>query len=696
MYLSVCKGAKVSQTFAHNYFKSFQNILTFRSPNNFSQMKKTLLLLLLFPLMNLYSKAQEFDYGNYTQAELDMKQYDKDTSAHALVLNEHGTAKIEFDNTDQLKIVYEYHVKIKIFNAKGYDKGNVTILLNNNDQDSETLELIRGVTTYIADDGSAKKNELEQNKIYKARVNKYWISEKFAMPALKDGCIIEYDYITYSPFLAQFPKWNFQSDIPKIHSEYEAHIPGYWTYNAALRGPLKLTKDIAIVERNCFSGRGATSDCAHLTFGMSDIPAFIIEGDMTAPANFLSAISFQLAQYRNLSTGATTKYATTWENVDYDFKHSDTFGAQLRKKGVFKDLLAPVIAGKTDSLEKAIAVYEYIQKNIKWNDFYGTGSTDGTRKTVETHSGSVAEINLALVAALSEAGLNAEAVLLSTRDHGFINKLYPVTNDFNYVIARVEIGNKSYLLDGTEPLLPFGVLPLRCLNDQGRVMSLDKPSYWIDMQNDQKRISTTNFDLTLTSDGKLKGTLTEFSIGYEAYEKRRAIKKFNSVDEYIESLDERSPKYKVLNADISNLDSLDLPLIEKDEVEIKEFNNANSEHLNLNPFLTDHISLNPYHLMDRNYPVDRGMPLSERFTVVVHLPQNYVVESPPELAGFALPNNGGKFETFFQTDNNTFTFSHVVQFNNAVYQPGEYPFLKELFNKIILAEKSPIILKKKS
>jgi len=659
-------------------------------------MKKSLLLFLLFSLTSLLSKAQDFDYGNYTQGEIDMKRYDKDTSAHALVLNEHGSAKIEFDNTDQLKIIYEYHVKIKIFDAKGFDKGNVTILLNNNDNEGQTLELVRGVTTYISDDGNVKKTELEPGKVYKAKVNKYWTSEKFAMPAIKNGCIIEYDYITYSPFLANFPKWSFQSDIPKIYSEYDAHIPGYWTYNAALRGPLKLTKDIAVVERGCFSGRGASSDCAHLTFAMNNIPAFITEGDMTSPVNFLSAISFQLSQYRNLSTGAVTKYATDWSNVDYDYKHSSSFGAQLRKKGIFKDLIAPVIAGKTDSLAKAIAVYEYIQKNIKWNDFYGTGSEDGTRKAIETHSGSVGEINLALVAALSEAGLNAEAVLLSTRDHGFINKLYPVTDDFNYVIARVEIGNQSYLLDGTEPLLPFGVLPLRCLNDQGRVMSLDKPSFWIDMQNDQKRVSTTNFDLTLTPDGKLKGTLTQFSIGYEAYEKRRAIKKFNSVDEYIESLDERSPKYKVLNAEISNLDSLDLPLIEKDEIEIKEFSEPNSDHLNLNPFITDHILRNPYHLIDRTYPVDRGMPLSERYILVVHLPDNYVVDSPPELAGFALPNKGGKFETFFQNDGNSFTFSHVVQFNNAVYQPGEYPFLKELFNKIILAEKNPVILKKKS
>ncbi len=36
-------------------------------------------------------------------------------------------------------------------------------------------------------------------------------------------------------------------------------------------------------------------------------------------------------------------------------------------------------------------------------------------------------------------------------------------------------------MDATDPLLSFGMLPMRCLNDQGRVMSLISLSYWIDI-----------------------------------------------------------------------------------------------------------------------------------------------------------------------------------------------------------------------
>ena len=659
-------------------------------------MKKTLFLLIPFFYIISNSKAQNFQYGTFKQEEINMQRYNKDTSAHALVLNEYGTAKIDETSDNSIKIIYEYHVKIKIFDSKGFAKGNGIITLSNNANEGETLEAIKGITTYTDDDGSIKTTELDPKKVYTTKLNKYWTEAKFAMPSVKNGCIIEYTYITYSPFLAHFPKWNFQGDIPKLHSEYDVHQPGFWVYNAALRGPLKLSKDTSTIENNCFNARGSSAGCAHLVFGMKDIPAFIPEADMTSPINFLSSLNFQLVQFTNINTGVVTKYAKEWNDVDYDLKRSETFGAQLRKKGIFKDLIAPAINGKTDSLDRAKAVYEYIQKNIKWNEFYGTGSTDGIRKAIETHSGNCADVNLALAAALNEAGITSEAVLLSTRDHGIINKLYPVTDDFNYVIVKIDIGSKSYLLDATDPLLPFGILPLRCLNDQGRVMSLDKPSYWIDINTGQKRIRTFTIDLTLMPDGKLKGSFIQYSVGYDAYEKRKEIKKFNSIDEYVESLNEKSSKFKFLSSDIGNLDSLDEPLSEKYDIEINEYKDLDRDHLTFNQFLFNHITQNPYKLTTRNYPVDRGMPLTESFSLTLHLPDNYVVDAPPQEIDIKLPDNGGKFETFYQPEKNSFNYSHLIQFNKAIYESYEYSALKEFFSKIILFEKNQMTLNKKN
>src|SRR6202012_4660752 len=140
---------------------------------------------------------------------------------------------------------------------------------------------------------------------------------KFAMPGLKDGCVIEYRYKIISPFYDRLPPWKFQDDIPKVYSQYEAHIPGFWTYNAALTGKLNLTKELADVEYACFSSAGATSDCAHLAYGMSDIPAFKSEDYMTSPKNFMSSIVFNLVEYSSPYSNFSKKITNTWADVEH-------------------------------------------------------------------------------------------------------------------------------------------------------------------------------------------------------------------------------------------------------------------------------------------------------------------------------------------------------------------------------------------
>lgn len=656
-------------------------------------MRKILLLLFTFILTSTLARSQDFTYGDVSAQDLSMKKYAKDTAARAVVLNEYGNAQITIASDEVLKVIYNYHVKIKIINTKGFDKGTVEIPLRILKYGDEQVNDLKGITTYTDENGNVQTTELGNKAAFTTTENKYWKTLKFTMPNLKAGSIIEYKY-EFTSTQWVIPTWKFQDDIPKINSLYEVHIPGFWNFNISLRGPYKLTKNTADIEKECFTRHGAKADCSHMTFQMADIPAFIEEDNMTAPKNFMSAIYFELSEWTNFDTGVKTKYTKEWKDVDFNLKHADYFGSQLKKKDQLKPYILPIISGKKDELEKAKAVFAYIQKTIKWNNIYSFGS-EGIRKALDSHAGTVGDINLTLVTALGAAGLNAEAVLLSTRANGVVNKLYPVEDDFNYVVAKVNIADKSYMLDASDPLLSFDMLPLKCLNDQGRVMSLDKPSYWIDLTPSQRKAQTSSYDLTLQSNGKLKGTITTYYFGYEAYDRRKAIKKFNTLDEYVENLDDKLVKTKILTSAISNVDSLDMPITEKYEVEIDAFDNLNHNKLAFNPFFFDRITANPFKLEDRNYPVDLGMSSDDRFTLNMHLPADYVIDSAPQGIAISLPNKGGKFITNFAGEGNNFTFSNVFQLTKTIYEPEEYPYLKELFNKIVATEKGEIVFKKK-
>lgn len=660
-------------------------------------MIKRLLILLSFIVLTKTATAQDFKYGEVDPGEIEMERYSKDTSAHAVVLNEFGRAVININSQDNINLIYEYHVKIKIFDGKGLDNGSVQIPVYNNstNESYESVDEISGITFYKDNGGLTQQVELDSKQVYFTKIDKHWGVYKFVLPGIRNGCIIEYKYRIESPYFNNFHSWAFQGDIPKVYSEYEAHIPGFWTFNASLKGNLKLSKSTSEIENGCFTTHGAKSDCSLMVYGMKDIPAFKPEEYMTSPKNFLSAINYELVEYTNPYNGVKKKVTQEWSDIDYQLKNEPDLGGQLKRKSLFKDIIPKMTPGKTDDLVKAKAIYAYIQKWFKWNSYYGIFSVEGIGKALDARTGSVADINLSLATALNAAGLNAETVLLSTRDNGFINTLYPVIGDFNYVITKVNIGDKSYLLDATDPLLAFGMLPFKCLNDQGRVLSLDKPSYWIDLSNVQKEGSTHTYDLTLQPDGKITGTMTSYYIGYKGYERRKAIKKFNNEDEYVESVGSKWSKLKILKSEIINLDSLDQPLGEKYQIELDVYNKLTG-HLTFNPFIMDWINTNPFKLEERSFPVDWGMPSSERFILTMHLPDQYVIETPPQLLSAAMPNNGGRFLTSYESEGNQFTFSHAIQFNKSIYSDDEYGSLKELYNKIILSEKAPMVFKKKS
>jgi hypothetical protein len=658
-------------------------------------MKRILLLSTIF-LISFTAFAQEFPYGQIDYAALDMKKYDKDTSAHAVVLNEYGTSRLHFDADYRVVVTYERHIKIKFFDNKEFDnQGKFEIALYSENQTTyQEAQDIKGITFYKDEQGNVQQAELDAKKVYSVKESQHLTRLKFAMPALRNGCIVEVSYKIISPYL-NLPSWHFQSHIPKMNSVYEVHIPGFWSYNASLKGYLKLTSTEAKIEKGCFTYGAAVADCSDLIYGMKDVPAFVEEDYMTSENNYLSSVNFDVTEETDLNNGAKTKYNQDWQSIDYNLRSTTGFGTQLKRKDLMKDRVVPFVITKTEQLEKAKAVYDYIKKTIKWNGVNDWQSYDGIRKALDNHTGNSGDINLALVTALNAVGIPTEAVLLSTRDHGAVNKLFANKSSFDYVIAKANIGDKSYLLDATEPMLPFGMLPIRCLNDQGRVYSLDKPSYWIDLAGQQRENVTYALDLTLEDNGKLKGTIIRYSSGYSGFLKRKEIKTFNSIDEYVENFAGKLLRTKVLKSDIVNIDSLDKPLGETYEVEINPFDDVNHARLAFSPFF-NRLTTNPFKLAERNYPVDWGMPSDERYVVNIHLPAQYVIENIPQPISFAMPNQGGKFFTSIDGDNHNLTFSYDTRFDKSVYGPDEYPYLKELYNKIILAQKSELVFKKKS
>jgi len=649
--------------------------------------------------------THDFAWAYYDHPAFDMAQYAADPSAHALVLKEFGKAWIS-SNGNNTSLFFEYHVKIKIFDSKAFDKGHIEIPFYI--QDNGTYEEIRtssvqGITYYRETNGAMHSVDLNADSISIIKKNKHWSAVKFNMPNISNGCIIEYKYRFESPFLDKFKTWKFQSDIPKIYSEYEVHIPSVFGYNISLRGPLKLTKDTVYVEKNCFESTNLKSDCHVEDYRIDNIPAFKTEPYLSSPENYLSGLHFQvtsttqLNNFVNLNQAFQKDVAEDWTEADKSLKYNDNFGTQLHKS-VFKDKMATILSGKTDDLEKANAIYSFIQHNITFDGENSIYADYGIKKALDKHTGNAADVNLALTNALKEAGITADAVIISTRDNGLVNNAYPALTEFNYVITVTMINNKVYLLDATDPLLPFGMLPLRDLNYRGRVIPADKPSYWVNLATPQLKTVTTTFDLTLDTSGKLTGEVTNYSKGYAAYEKNLELSKYKPVNAGLSATG-----LTVIKTD-TNTDNTGSHLTQAYNVQVNNQDKTGAGNFTFAPFMLGKLAGSPYSIMDtltgnpftaatRTNPVDFGMPSAYSFTLTLHLPAGYKIDTPPQDLNYEVANSMAMLATF-SSDGQTATYMLTYNLDKPMYDVAEYANLRALFEKITAAEQATISIKK--
>ncbi|MEO7310796.1 MAG: DUF3857 domain-containing protein [Chitinophagaceae bacterium] len=147
--------------------------------------------------------------------------------------------------------------------------------------------------------------------------------------------------------------------------------------------------------------------------------------------------------------------------------------SSIKAKGDFevKEKVKEIFAGKQNltDLQKAKTIYEYIQNNFNYSDvpfLHSALTPQRASRTITTRLGDCKDLSTLFVALGKEVGLNANLVLVDTRDNGDRNLDLP-TIGFNHCIAQLKTGDKNYLIELTDNYLPFGALSYHDLNANG-------------------------------------------------------------------------------------------------------------------------------------------------------------------------------------------------------------------------------------
>ena len=155
-----------------------------------------------------------------------------------------------------------------------------------------------------------------------------------------------------------------------------------------------------------------------------------------------------------------------------------------------------------------------------------------------------------LTAMLKYAGIEANPVLLSTRQNGIA--MFPNRTAFNYVVAGIEVQDNVLLLDATSKNAIINLLPLRAVNWSGRIVRERGSSNVIDLLN--VPISKDNIIILgeIKENGKVEGKLRRQLTDYNAYIQRDNYASL-SEDSYIERMENT---YKGLNIEEYKADNM--------------------------------------------------------------------------------------------------------------------------------------------
>ncbi len=610
-------------------------------------------ILLLCMLLQNTLPAQDklnIKFGKVTPEDFNITSPLIDSSTSAVVVAEVG--KSEFiAGRRSFTIKFTSKKRIKIISKNGFAAATISIpLYFTSINDGEKLDALSAYT-YNIENGAVVETKVDKASVFTEKTSDHWMSKKFTFPALKEGSIIEYSYTVLSDYFFNLQPWTCQGEYPVLWSQYEAGIPEFYKYVILAQGyqPFFINKmtqaqavfsfmDIKYANNQSGGFTSIQSNQAteavtvngkvdHHTWIMKNVPALKEEAFTTTVDNSVAKIEFQL----NLVAFPNTpprNVMNTWENVARELMNDDNFGIPINKGNSWlDDVEGDIVKNATTKLEKTQKIFQYLRDNFTFNNNH-TKYTVGLKEVFKSKSGSVADINLLLIAMLRNQQIDANPVILSTRANGAVHEFYPLLSRYNYVIAKVNIDNSIIYLDATVPELAFGKLPLKVYNGQAREITKDGGTAVYFIADSLNEAAMTSVFLSNGDEGVIQGNFSHSFGLYESLKLRKKMTK-TSPDDFQKSIhQEYSDEFEVENIQIDSLKLLNKPVELKYDLKVNSFKDG--DIIYFNPMLGAAIKNNPFTAAERLYPVEMPYTTDDIYTLMMEIPKGYAVDELPK------------------------------------------------------------------
>src|SRR5665647_559858 len=651
--------------------------------------KLTLISLLLLSSFIIFAQKELPAFGKIDKEDLLLKECEFDKEAEAYKLLSYGDVKYTI-NGENWNIETERRVRIKILKDKGLDQANIKLRFYSK-SGYEIIKFISALTYNIDNSGNIVTTKLEKSSIYTKQINNKISEISFTMPDVKIGSVIEYKYLDVKKSVANLDDWYFQDDIPTRISEYKILVPSIFKFVNQIMAFQPVEQKSELVHENAFYHSSRLSyDSYEKTYIIKNVPAVRDEPYMGAVKDYLQRVVFQLSQI-DYGEGQVDEIRSSWPKLTQDLLEDEDFGLQLKKNLPHTKSLDDSLKNVQGDYNKMVTIHDYVRRNMNWNGLESIYSTDGIKSAWDKKTGNNTELNLILINLLREAGLNAYPLLVSTKDNGAVNTIFPFLQQFNNTMTCVFIGDKKYILNAADKYNPAYLIPYDVVNNDAFVVDKERGG-WITLSNEKDMWKNiVSLFAEITPGAEMQGNATVIS---SEYSKNPRVKKWE--EDKTDFKDYFTKDYtgmKIKNLEVTGENTDKLPLEQKFDFSLPVNSSGDYEYFTLNLF--DGLEKNPFIADERRTDIDFNYKQSYMVIGKIFIPDGYQFDDLPKNVKLIMPDTSIVLKRLIQKADNSIDFRITLDFNKPYYAANTYPLLQEFYKKLFATLNEQIVIKKK-
>jgi len=651
--------------------------------------KLTLISLLLLSSFIIFAQKELPAFGKIDKEDLLLKECEFDKDAEAYKLLSYGDVKYTI-NGENWNIETERRVRIKILKDKGLDQANIKLRFYSK-SGYEIIKFISALTYNIDNSGNIVTTKLEKSSIYTKQINNKISEISFTMPDVKIGSVIEYKYLDVKKSVANLDDWYFQDDIPTRISEYKILVPSIFKFVNQIMAFQPVEQKSELVHENAFYHSSRLSyDSYEKTYIIKNVPAVRDEPYMGAVKDYLQRVVFQLSQI-DYGEGQVEEIRSSWPKLTQDLLEDEDFGLQFKKNLPHTKSLDDSLKNVQGDYNKMVTIHDYVRRNMNWNGLESIYSTDGIKSAWDKKTGNNTELNLILINLLREAGLNAYPLLVSTKDNGAVNTIFPFLQQFNNTMTCVFIGDKKYILNAADKYNPAYLIPYDVVNNDAFVVDKERGG-WITLSNEKDMWKNiVSLFAEITPGAEMQGNATVIS---SEYSKNPRVKKWE--EDKTDFKDYFTKDYtgmKIKNLEVTGENTDKLPLEQKFDFSLPVNSSGDYEYFTLNLF--DGLEKNPFIADERRTDIDFNYKQSYMVTGKIFIPDGYQFDDLPKNVKLMMPDTSIVLKRLIQKADNSIDFRITLDFTKPYYAANTYPLLQEFYKKLFATLNEQIVIKKK-